>query len=259
VELDEYRRMSKVEHRHWWYASTRALLQQLLTDRIRAGGRFLDLGCGTGATGSWLGETGELVSADREMLALTLNRENHPGAVCVNLDALALPFADGSFDAVLCVTMLYHRSIEAPDAVVAEIARVLAPGGIVCLFEPGVRRLWRAHDRETHAARRFAKRDLVEPLGRAGLDVVLATGAYSFLVPGAAAKTVLERNGSTSDLDRNESGLRGVLPAVASAERRLLRHVSLPSGLSVVAIGQRRSQVGGYGVPTSPIRVHGTQ
>ncbi len=241
MELDEYRRMSEVEDRHWWYRSTRVLLQQLLRDRLCPGGRFLDLGCGTGATGAWLAEVGELVSADREMFALTLNREHHPGAVCVNLDAPMLPFADGSFNAIVCVTMLYHRAIESPGVVVREMARLVVPGGLVCLFEPGVRRLWRAHDRETHAARRFARRDLVDLLLGADLDVVLATGAYSFLVPGAAAKTLLERRGSTSDLDRNASGLRGALPALAAAERRLVRHVSLPTGLSVVAIGQRRS------------------
>ena len=55
----------------------------------------------------------------------------------------------------------------------------------------------------------------------------------------AAAKTVLERGATSSDLDRNGGGLGGVLPAVASAERRLLARVSLPAGLSVVAVGRR--------------------
>jgi hypothetical protein len=65
-----------------------------------------------GAIGAWLGEFGELVSADRQMLTLTLNREHHLGAVCVNLDE---PFADGSFDAIVCLTMLYHRGVLAPS------------------------------------------------------------------------------------------------------------------------------------------------
>ena len=160
------------------------------------------------------------------------------GAV-VAADASALPFADCSFDAVLCVTVLYHQAIVSPRVAVAEMARVVRPGGIVCLLEPGVRRLRRAHDRVTHAGRRFSVRDVAGLLATSGLDVERATGAYSFLVPPAALKMVLERGETASDLDENGTGLRGVLPGLASAERRLLRRASLPFGLSVVAIGRR--------------------
>jgi ubiquinone/menaquinone biosynthesis C-methylase UbiE len=239
MELDEYRQMAAVEDSHWWYRSTRALLQDLLRDRLTPGGRFLDLGAGTGATGAWLADHGRLLAADVEPLALQLHRERHPASRIVACDARHLPFDDTSFDLVLCVTVLYHRAIESPTDVVAEMARVLRPGGVVCLWEPGVRRLRRAHDRVTHAARRFSRSDLAALLTASGLMVERSTGAYSFLVPPAAFKSVLERGETSSDLDRNGTGLAGVLPVVASAERRLLRLVSLPTGLSVVAIGSR--------------------
>jgi SAM-dependent methyltransferase len=239
VELAEYRRMAEVEDSHWWYRSTRALLQQLLADLVPDGGRCLDLGAGTGATGAWLADRCALVAADYEPLALELHRERHPAAAVVVCDASAIPFADATFDAVLCVTVLCHRSIPRPADAVAEMARVVRPGGVVCLWEPGVRRLRRAHDRVTHTGRRFSRGDLRDLLVVNGLDVVRATGAYSFLVPPAAIKTVLERGETSSDLDRNGDGLRGVLPAVAGAERRLLRRIDLPAGLSVVAIGRR--------------------
>jgi hypothetical protein len=51
-------------------------------------------------------------------------------------------------------------------------------------------------------------------------------------------KTLTERGDTSSDLDRHASGLGGVLGAAAATERRLLRHVSLPAGLSVVAVGR---------------------
>jgi ubiquinone/menaquinone biosynthesis C-methylase UbiE len=239
MELDEYRRMAEVEQTHWWYRSTRSLLQQLLGDRLPAGGRFLDVGAGTGATGAWLATEGELVATDFEPVALVSHRERHPASRVVACDAAALPFADASFDAVLCVTVLCHRSIDSPATAVAEMARVVRPGGVVCLWEPGVRRLRRAHDRVTHTARRFSRRDLAELLAGRGLHVERSTGAYSFLVPPAAVKTLLERGETASDLDRNASGLAGTLGAIAAAERRLLRRVDLPAGLSVVALGRR--------------------
>jgi ubiquinone/menaquinone biosynthesis C-methylase UbiE len=239
MELAEYRRMAAVEDTHWWYRASRSLLQQLLVPRLQDGGRFLDLGCGTGATGAWLSDHGHVVAADFESMALALYRERHPDSDVVSCDANLLPFAGASFDAVLCVTMLCHRSIPSPSAVVAGMARVLKSGGLLCLWEPGGRRLWRAHDRVTHTGRRFSLGDLSGMLVDAGLEVERATGAYSFLVPPAAVKSVLERGETASDLDSHGSGLGGALSGAAAAERALLRHVDLPWGLSVVAIGRR--------------------
>jgi ubiquinone/menaquinone biosynthesis C-methylase UbiE len=242
VEIDEYRRMAQVEHSHWWYDSTRRLLQQLLAAEVASGGRFLDVGAGTGATGAWLAEHGSLVASDFMPLALELNRERHevPGQTLdlVAADVTKLPFATGSFDLCLCVTVLCHQSIVDPADAVRELARVVRPGGVVCLWEPGVRRLRRAHDRVTHSARRFSRRDLSELLDRAGLTLERSSGAYSFLVPPAAVKAVLERGETSSDLDNNEGGLGGTLAALAGAERSVLRHTDLPAGLSVFAVGR---------------------
>ena len=188
MERDEYRRMADVEDAHWWYQSTRALLAEKLRPYLSAGGRFLDAGSGTGATGSWLAEHGIVIASDYEPMALELYADRHAAAGRVAADIAHLPFADSSFDAALCVTVLYHAAIASPARAVAELARVVKPGGVVCLMEPGVRRLVRAHDREVHGARRFSLRDLRALAVAAGLEPEVATGAYSFLVPPAAAK-----------------------------------------------------------------------
>jgi hypothetical protein len=129
-----------------------------------------------------------------------------------------------------------------PARTVREMARVTKPGGAVALMEPGVRRLRRGHDRVTHTARRFSRSDLAGLLRGAGLDVVRATGAYAFLVPPAAVLAMLERGRATSDVGRNESGLGGVLPALARGERALLRRADLPTGLSVIAIAVKTAE-----------------
>ena len=113
------------------------------------------------------------------------------------------------FDAVLCVTALCHRMNPDPQAIVDEFARVTKPGGLVCLMEPGGKRLWRGHDDVTHTARRFSLAEMRAMVRGAGLDLVRATGAYSFLVPPAAVMGVVERGKNKSDVGRNESGLGG--------------------------------------------------
>jgi SAM-dependent methyltransferase len=241
VELDEYRRMAAAAERHWWYRETRALLEQLLLPLVdRAPDALhLDAGGGTGATGSWLAALGPTVLADYEPLALEAGRRVVPGYVPVRVDLNHLPFADRSMSTVLCVTALCHRMNPDPGAIVADFARITRPGGLVCLWEPGVERLWRGHDEVTHTARRFSLSRLRAIAEAAGLEVVRATGAYSFLVPPAAVLGLVERGSAKSDVGRNESGLGGVLPGLARLERRWLRHHDLPNGLSVIVVARR--------------------
>ena len=236
--------MAAVEQSHWWYRATRTLLQQILSPMLSAPGdrrlELLDAGGGTGATGAWLADHGDLVALDVEPRALALYGELHPAARRVAGDLSAIGLKDHSVDGALCVTVLYHQAIPSPAAAVAELARVVRPGGFVCLMEPGVRRLNRAHDRVTHTARRFARRDLQDLVTGAGLELVSSTGAYSFLVPPAWLKMHWERGrAGASDLDSNPSGLGGTLSALARLERAALRRVQLPAGLSVIAVGRK--------------------
>ena len=187
MELAEYRRMAEVEDVHWWYRSTRALLQQLLagSTRVRAAGfSTWDAAPARRADGSRNGATSSPSTSNCE--ALTLFGERHDSIGLVAADAGRLPLATGAFDAVVCVTVLCHRSIAEPAAVVRELARVVRPGGVLCLWEPGVKRLHRAHDRVTHTGRRFSRRELAGYVTAAGLTLERSTGAYSFLVPAAA-------------------------------------------------------------------------
>lgn len=237
MRRDEYERIARVEAAHWWYAATRALLEQALAPHLRPGGRLLDAGCGPGATGGWLARHGRLAAVDVEPLALALYRRQRPVASLAAAEIARLPFADATFDAALCVTVLYHELVADPAAAVRELARVVRPGGVVCLLEPGVPRLRRAHDRITHTARRFARDDLRTLLIGARLTPVRLTGAYAFLVPPALLKAALERRRAASDLDAGGGALGVLLARLAALERRWLARHDLPAGLSILAIG----------------------
>ena len=244
MDSAEYRRMAQVEQTHWWYQATRRLLRQFIVRELpeveqSTPRRFLDAGCGTGATGAWLADFGSVIALDTEVEALNLYCQAHPEAQLIHGDISAVDLPDDFVDAALCVTVLYHGEVTDPAAAVRELARVVKPGGLVCLMEPGVRSLRRSHDRVTHAARRFSRRDLETLAANAGLDIVRSTGAYSFLVPPAWLKSRVERNSTSSDLDNNTSGLFGLFGLLARFERRVLRVVSLPFGLSVIVVARK--------------------
>ena len=239
LELDEYERMARAETRHWWYQATRRLLGDVFVPLLPPGALVLDAGCGTGGTGAWLAQRHRIVGLDAERQAVQLFARQHPGIPLLHADLSRLPLRERSVDAVLCVTVLCHRAVPDPAAAVGGLVRVLRPGGAICLLEPGVRRLRRAHDRAVHVARRFAVDDMRLLLSSNGCDVVRASGAYSFLVPPAAVKAVIERGRAASDLDGQGGAVGRVLGAMASAERRWLAARDLPAGLSVWAVGTK--------------------
>lgn len=80
-------------------------------------------------------------------------------------DACRLPFADGSIDAVACFEVLEH--VRDPDAVLAEIARVLVDGGVAEMSMPF---LYPVHD-APHDYQRWTAYGLRRSLARAGLEV----------------------------------------------------------------------------------------
>lgn len=112
-------------------------------DRLRlvAGERLLDVGCGLGeaalALAVDLGASGEVVGIDASAAMLAVARERSGAAPCpVRFsagDALALDEPDRSFDAVRSERTL--QWVADPRAAVAEMARVLRPGGRIALID----------------------------------------------------------------------------------------------------------------------------
>lgn len=98
-----------------------------IAPRIPRGARVLDLGCGTGALLRALEGHGiDGVGADVSGAMLDRARARRPERAFVRLDGPTLPFPDGRFDIV--VSLLSWRYLDW-DPILAEIARVLRPGG----------------------------------------------------------------------------------------------------------------------------------
>lgn len=97
--------------------------------------RALDVGTGAGALALALAPlVAEVVGVDREPELLARARERAPANVTFSEgDAVALPFEDASFDLVGTLRTLHH--IHRPELAVAELARVVRPGGTVVVID----------------------------------------------------------------------------------------------------------------------------
>jgi ubiquinone/menaquinone biosynthesis C-methylase UbiE len=110
---------------------------------ISAGERVLDVGCGSGAVtrdiARRVGERGLAVGLDpsSELLAVARGLAERAGlgdrVEFREGDARRLPFPDGSFDVVVCATVLSH--VPEGEAAIPELARVLRPGGRLGVFD----------------------------------------------------------------------------------------------------------------------------
>ncbi len=98
---------------------------------VRPGARVLDLGCGRGEVVAELCRRGAVVAGvDYSWDAAALSHDLNAGnALVMQADAVALPFADGSFDRVLMGDVIEHLPWSMAIDALHEVERVLAPGG----------------------------------------------------------------------------------------------------------------------------------
>lgn len=123
----------------------------------RLWGRMLDLGCGNSPYRSWLNNVTAYVGYDIDV--------SNPSAQVVG-SAMVLPFAEMTFDSILCTQVLEH--VDQPWIAVDEMARVLKKDGVVLLSVP---QCWRIHE-APYDYFRYTKYGLDALLKRSGLEVV---------------------------------------------------------------------------------------
>ncbi len=125
----------------WMTSRTAEVHGAFLLPWLKPGMRLLDCGCGPGTLTLGFAKRvapGETIGIDREasQFTATVNaaqRENIGNLHFVTGDIYELPYADASFDVVFASAVL--GSVSDPQRVVAEMARVLKPGGIMALKE----------------------------------------------------------------------------------------------------------------------------
>jgi SAM-dependent methyltransferase len=187
-----------------------------------------------------LSRLGRAVGMDLAPEAIALCRGR--GVRAVRASLLALPFPDASFDAVTSFDVIYHEWVTDDRAAVAEMARVLRPGGLLLVRVPALKVLWGAHDVVVQSRHRYTRGELVAVLEGCGLRIERATYCNSLLFPLLLVRRTLDRL-----LGREGSDV-GFLPApfewafkrTLLAEAALVRAgVSFPVGASVVALGRR--------------------
>lgn len=220
---------------YWWYRARATLLEAALGDFLGRPHRVLDVGSADGPSVSWM-------DGSHERFAIDLDPRGLPRGRGVCASALALPFAGASFDLVSAFDVVEHCDPE--DRAMAELARVLRPGGRLLLSVPAYQWAWSDHDVRAGHYRRYTRPRLVAAVTRAGLDVTRTTYGFAAVFPFFAAERLLRRlrsAGSPTDqgLPQVSLILDRVLTGLSAAEALLLRRANLPFGSSVFLAAEK--------------------
>ena len=235
--------MFRVEETHWWYKALHRLIFQTLEAELpdwRAK-EIVDVGCGTGAVLKQLGNPEKNVGIDLAPEAISFCRQRGLNNVQQG-DIHALPFPDASFDAVICSSVLYHEWVSNVEGAVREMHRVLRRGGVLLINVPAFPFLHSAHDEAVMTARRFRKREIRQLLQKQNFKIRRLTYWTTFLFPLAIAARTL--GGSKMGRDFETAGAsfsQRVFSGIMALELRLLRNISLPVGVALLAVARRQS------------------
>lgn len=235
------------EREHFWFKGFRQFITPFL-DAALAGvvsPRALDCGCGTGANLALLAKRANAFGFDLTPLGLEYARAQE-GRRVARASITHIPFRSGEFDLATSFDVLVCLDENGETRALRELARILKPGGALVLNLAALELLRASHSILAEEVRRYTKPMLRRALARAGLRVERMTYTNFTLFPMMLASRTLQR---IRGVDRPEEIAREIgmpsppvnaaLTAVLSLEARMLRHVNMPIGSSILCLARK--------------------
>ena len=243
---EQYEELFLQEQTHWWHVGKRERVLELVR-RFRPAGssaawRALDVGCGTGGFLAALARVGPAVGMDQAPEALDYcRRRGARDLIPHDVARCPWPIPDGAFDLVTALDVVEHVDDDA--GLVAEMHRVLKPGGVMIISVPSFQWLWSYWDEQIGHRRRYTRPRVTELMRRAGFRVVWASYAECATLPAIAAirwwkqRQVARGRPVASDHAAPAPLVNRGLLWYERLENRWLRWGRLPWGTSVAAVG----------------------
>ena len=225
------------EDAHFWHAPRRTLLLDTIAQAmLPAGARVLDVGCGTGRMVRELQATG-LDAYGIDPWA----RESGLDAPRFTVgQAEAIPAPDRTFDTTCAFDVLEHVD----DArALAELHRILVPGGWLFASVPAHAWLWSIRDELAGHRRRYSRRMLRDRVVAAGFEVQRLFGYQALLLPMLAAARAWSRlRGGRDTVAEDAPGARAnaLFRAINRCEVGIGRIARPPVGSSLVVVARKR-------------------
>ena len=241
------RATARAETRHFWFRGFRAFVAPLL--RRAAAGRLhpqlLDCGCGTGANLELLGTVGRAYGFDLTEIGLRLGREAGRTRLA-RASVTAVPFPSAAFDIVTSFDVLYSLEDADERAAVAEMFRLLKPGGFALVNVAAMDVLRGDHSVLSHEIRRYSRDDLRARMEGAGFVIERLTYTNATLFPPLAIARLMQRrrglrreSEAGAEISVPPEPINATMTAVVWLEALCLRWFDAPFGSSLLCLARK--------------------
>ncbi len=244
------RATADAEARHFWFRGFRLFVNPLLryaaSHRTGSGAaRVLDCGCGTGANLSLLNQAGRAYGFDLSATGLRLGRLAGR-TLLARGSVAAAPFTSGTFDVVTSFDVLYSLDDRAERAAMAEMLRLLKPGGFAIVNVAALESLRGDHSVLSHEVRRYSRPDLRDRLVAAGFRIERITYTnFTLFLPMLIARSLQRRRGLKAEADAQQEiavppePLNAILTFLLWLESLYLRAFNAPAGSSLLCLARK--------------------
>ena len=243
---------ARTEREHFWFRGFRKFVEPLIADaaadrlstELRANRvEILDCGCGTGHNLAMLRHYGRATGIDLAWTGLQYARASGERRLA-RATAVRLPFPAQTFDLITSFDVLYSLEDEAEREAIAEMFRVLRPGGRLVVSVAALDALRGNHSILSREVRRYSRADLKNRLERGGFSVRRVTYTNFTILPLVAGVRLKQRiTGHVESEDEiaiPAAPINAALSALLSVEAAALRVVNMPIGSSLLADATRR-------------------
>ncbi|MBI2620376.1 MAG: class I SAM-dependent methyltransferase [Ignavibacteriales bacterium] len=241
--MDErlYEEFFELEDRHWWFIARRSIIGKWIRDELRLppGSSVLDVGCGTGGILADLSSEYQTCGTDTSPKAIELAQRR--GVANVHCCTLAtFPFPDRRFDLITLLDVIEH--VDDDVGLLTSALHLLRENGKILVTVPAYQFLWSRHDDLNHHRRRYTLGGLRRTMKQAGLHVERGTYFNTLLFLPALVQRLASRFSNINQdslLDLPSAPLNSFLKSVFRLEQYIIPSVSLPFGLSILAVVQK--------------------
>jgi SAM-dependent methyltransferase len=237
------------EQQHFWFRGFKRFVAPLL-EQATAGiahPRLLDAGCGTGANLTFLRAYGTPFGLELSWRGLQFGRDRGIQRLTQG-SVTSLPFATSSVDVVVSFDVLYCLQPAAEHSAIAEMHRVLRPGGRLIVNVAAMQMLKGDHSVLGGEVHRYGRRELRVKLEHAGFLVKRITYTNAFLFPITATVRTLQRlrglkpeKDNPGDFDVPPAPVNALLSGALGVESMLVASgVNMPFGSSLLCLATKR-------------------
>lgn len=230
-------RMARDQDAHWWFVVRREILSKLIETTVPNSAAILEIGCGTGGNLPMLTKFGKVCGVEIDPIAREIAAKRQPDTeILAGALPDALPLGSRKFDLICLLDVLEH--VEADDTALCVSRKHLVPGGRLLLTVPAYQWMFGPHDVIHHHRRRYNARSIKRLAENSAFQVRYLGYFNTLLFPVAAVLRLAE--GIFPMLHASDSmpgpAINQLLKLVFGLEHRFLPRLTMPFGLSVVAI-----------------------